>query len=112
MVIAPKKVWDDLILSNKKFGWYRIYQLLHTNALDTYFNGRQATSDGAKSIHSVITIRSVEEDDKEDEDEIETQLDTQILESQSPFIEEDGIPQPQDLEAGRAVVQKCKPTIS
>jgi hypothetical protein len=56
-----------------------------------------------------MTIRSVEEDDKEDE--VETQLDTQIFESQSPF-EEDGTPQPQDPEAGRAVVRKRKPTIS
>jgi hypothetical protein len=33
MVTAPPKVWDDLIKSNKKFGWFRSNQLLYLESL-------------------------------------------------------------------------------
>ena len=50
MVTAPKKVQDDLITSNKKYTWYRSNQLFYINALETYFDSKQAISESAKSI--------------------------------------------------------------
>jgi hypothetical protein len=88
MVTAPEKVWDDLIALNKKYAWYRSNQLLYIDALETCFDGRQATGEGAKSIQSVKAMRSIkeceeenqeEEEEEEDEDrEIQLQLDAQI----------------------------------
>lgn len=95
MVTAPAKVQDDLIVSNKKYSWYRLNQLLYIDALETCFDSRQATSEGAKSIQSVRALKSIEEykeldqEEEEDEDETQLQLDTQIqLNSQALLVED------------------------
>ena len=116
MVTAPEKVWDDLIASNKKYAWYRSNQLLYIDALETCFDGRQATGEGAKSIQSVKAMRSIkeceeenqeEEEEEEDEDrEIQLQLDAQIQPySQALLVEDDDT---QDAEMEKLVARKRK----
>jgi hypothetical protein len=91
MVTAAEKVWDDLVASNKKYSWYRTNQLLYTDSLETCFDGRHATGEGARSIQSAKAIRSIENDerdrdedeDKDEDGETQLQYATQELDSQA-----------------------------
>jgi hypothetical protein len=112
MVTAPMKVWNDLIASNKKYSWYRLNQLLYIDALETCFDGRQATGEGARSIQSIRVQEDNDEDQDEEEDddrEIQTQLqlDTQVEPNSQalPTIEED---ETQDIEIEKLIVRKRK----
>jgi Myb/SANT-like DNA-binding domain len=113
MVTAPTKVWDDLIASNKKYSWYRLNQLLHIDALETCFDSRQATGEGAKSIQLVKALRSIkeykEEDQEEEEDEdkeLQLQLEAQIQPHSLTLSVEDDDTQGAEIE--KLVVRKRK----
>ena len=108
MVTAPEKVQDDLITSNKKYAWYRSNQLFYIDALETCFDGRQATGEGAKSIQSVKAKKSLKDQEEEDETDIQLQLDAQIQpHSRNLLVEDDNT---QDAEVEKLVVRKRKPS--
>jgi hypothetical protein len=78
--------------------------LLYTDSLETYFDGRHTTSEGARSIQLAQAIRSIENDERDgdedgDEDEDgETQLqyatqepDSQVLLSQDISEEDEAL---------------------